>query len=81
MACNEGVLACKALEGLSIALSSLEYLKRSASDKTLAVQSRWKSLLCNPSYLGEDDIERFEDVYGRSTPSIEAGVRTQTIAR
>jgi len=33
------------------------------------------------SYLGEDDIERFEDVYGRSTPGIEAGVRTQTIAR
>ena len=33
------------------------------------------------SYLGEDDIERFEDVYGRSTPGIEAGVKTQTIAR
>ncbi|TDV69844.1 mannose-1-phosphate guanylyltransferase/mannose-6-phosphate isomerase [Pseudomonas sp. LP_7_YM] len=33
------------------------------------------------SYLGEDDIERFEDVYGRSTQGIEAGVKTQTIAR
>nr|WP_314574484.1 alginate biosynthesis protein AlgA [uncultured Pseudomonas sp.] len=36
-------------------------------------------MLCNPSYLGEDDIEHFEDVYGRSTPITEAGVRTQTI--
>ncbi|MFK3796543.1 mannose-1-phosphate guanylyltransferase/mannose-6-phosphate isomerase [Pseudomonas sp. NPDC088444] len=33
------------------------------------------------SYLGEDDIERFEDVYGRSTPGIDVGVKTQTIAR
>ncbi|KOP54892.1 mannose-1-phosphate guanylyltransferase [Pseudomonas coronafaciens pv. porri] len=32
------------------------------------------------SYLGEDDIERFEDIYGRSN-ALEAGVKTQTIAR
>lgn len=32
------------------------------------------------SYLGEDDIERFEDVYGRSTP-IERGVSIKTIAQ
>jgi mannose-1-phosphate guanylyltransferase/mannose-6-phosphate isomerase len=32
------------------------------------------------SYLGEDDIERFEDIYGRSTP-IERGVSVKTIAQ
>jgi mannose-1-phosphate guanylyltransferase/mannose-6-phosphate isomerase len=32
------------------------------------------------SYLGEDDIERFEDVYGRSNV-LEMGIRTKTIAR
>lgn len=32
------------------------------------------------SYLGEDDIERFEDIYGRSTP-IERGVSIKTIAQ
>ncbi|MDB6049763.1 MAG: algA1 [Pseudomonas sp.] len=32
------------------------------------------------SYLGEDDIERFEDIYGRSK-SAEIGVQTKTIAR
>ncbi|MGV8888217.1 MAG: mannose-1-phosphate guanylyltransferase/mannose-6-phosphate isomerase [Pseudomonas sp.] len=32
------------------------------------------------SYLGEDDIERFEDIYGRSTP-IDRGVSVKTIAR
>lgn len=32
------------------------------------------------SYLGEDDIERFEDVYGRSTP-VERGVSIKTIAQ
>ena len=32
------------------------------------------------SYLGEDDIERFEDVYGRSN-NLDAGVKTQTLAR
>ena len=32
------------------------------------------------SYLGEDDIERFEDVYGRSTP-VERGVSVKTIAQ
>ncbi|MCY1349495.1 Alginate biosynthesis protein AlgA [compost metagenome] len=32
------------------------------------------------SYLGEDDIERFEDIYGRSTP-VERGVSVKTIAQ
>jgi mannose-1-phosphate guanylyltransferase/mannose-6-phosphate isomerase len=32
------------------------------------------------SYLGEDDIERFEDIYGRSTP-VERGVAVKTIAQ
>ena len=32
------------------------------------------------SYLGEDDIERFEDIYGRSTP-LERGVSVKTIAQ
>jgi mannose-1-phosphate guanylyltransferase/mannose-6-phosphate isomerase len=32
------------------------------------------------SYLGEDDIERFEDIYGRSNP-IESGVSVKTIAQ
>ncbi|WP_297835974.1 mannose-1-phosphate guanylyltransferase/mannose-6-phosphate isomerase [Pseudomonas sp.] len=32
------------------------------------------------SYLGEDDIERFEDIYGRSK-NAEIGVQTKTIAR
>ncbi|NBA96218.1 mannose-1-phosphate guanylyltransferase/mannose-6-phosphate isomerase [Pseudomonas sp. R5(2019)] len=32
------------------------------------------------SYLGEDDIERFEDIYGRSTPTA-AGVSIKTVAR
>jgi mannose-1-phosphate guanylyltransferase / mannose-6-phosphate isomerase len=53
----------------------------------------WLHHLCNPgkippqiievqpdSYLGEDDIERFEDIYGRSTP-IERGVSVKTIAQ
>ncbi|WP_219060902.1 mannose-1-phosphate guanylyltransferase/mannose-6-phosphate isomerase [Pseudomonas sp. UMAB-08] len=33
------------------------------------------------SYLGEDDIERFEDVYGRSNNVVEMGIKTKTIAR
>ena len=32
------------------------------------------------SYLGEDDIERYDDIYGRSTP-IERGVSVKTIAQ
>ncbi|MND49698.1 Alginate biosynthesis protein AlgA [compost metagenome] len=32
------------------------------------------------SYLGEDDIERFEDIYGRSTP-LERGISIKTIAQ
>jgi len=32
------------------------------------------------SYLGEYDIERFEDIYGRSTP-VERGVAVKTIAK
>ena len=32
------------------------------------------------SYLGEDDIERFEDVYGRSTP-VGRSVSIKTIAQ
>ena len=32
------------------------------------------------SYLAEDDIERFEDIYGRSTP-VERGVSVKTIAQ
>ncbi|AMB84427.1 mannose-1-phosphate guanylyltransferase [Pseudomonas agarici] len=32
------------------------------------------------SYLGEDDIERFEDIYGRSTP-VERGISVKTIAQ
>jgi hypothetical protein len=32
------------------------------------------------SYLGEDDIERFEDIYGRSTP-VERGVSVKPIAQ
>ena len=31
-------------------------------------------------YRSEDDIERFEDVYGRSN-NLDAGVKTQTLAR
>jgi len=31
------------------------------------------------SYLGEDDIERLDDVYGRTKP--EVGVQAKTIAR
>ncbi|RZI86589.1 mannose-1-phosphate guanylyltransferase/mannose-6-phosphate isomerase [Pseudomonas shirazensis] len=33
------------------------------------------------SYLGEDDIERFEDVYGRSATPIERGISVKTIAQ
>jgi len=32
------------------------------------------------SYLGEDDIERFEDIYGWSTP-VERGVAVKIIAQ
>ena len=32
------------------------------------------------SCLGEDHIERFEDIYGRSTP-VERGVSVKTIAQ
>ncbi|PVZ57862.1 alginate biosynthesis protein AlgA [Pseudomonas sp. B1(2018)] len=32
------------------------------------------------SYLGEDDIERIEDIYGRSTP-VERRVAVKTIAQ
>jgi mannose-1-phosphate guanylyltransferase/mannose-6-phosphate isomerase len=32
------------------------------------------------SYLGEDDIQRFEDIYGRTAP-IESGVSVKTIAQ
>ena len=32
------------------------------------------------SYLAEDDIERFEDIHGRSTP-VERGVSVKTIAQ
>ena len=33
------------------------------------------------SYLGEDDIERFEDVYGRTSMPAERGVSVKTIAQ
>jgi mannose-1-phosphate guanylyltransferase/mannose-6-phosphate isomerase len=33
------------------------------------------------SYLGEDDIERFEDVYGRTSTPAERGVSVKTIAQ
>jgi len=44
-------------------------------------RSRWRSLRCSRgSYLGEDDIERIEDIYGRSTP-VERRVAVKTIAQ
>jgi mannose-1-phosphate guanylyltransferase/mannose-6-phosphate isomerase len=33
------------------------------------------------SYLGEDDIERFEDVYGRSNNVVEIGVQNKAVVR
>ncbi len=73
--CDDNVFLLTENQSTYIPIASVHRLRNSGKIplEIIEVQSG--------SYLGEDDIERFEDVYGRSTPGIEAGVKTQTIAR
>ncbi|BAP41434.1 mannose-1-phosphate guanylyltransferase/mannose-6-phosphate isomerase [Pseudomonas sp. 21LCFQ02] len=72
--CDENVFLLTENQSTYIPIASVHRLKNPGKIplEIIEVQSG--------SYLGEDDIERFEDVYGR-TDSIESGVKTQTIAR
>ncbi|MBD8574894.1 mannose-1-phosphate guanylyltransferase/mannose-6-phosphate isomerase [Pseudomonas syringae] len=72
--CDENVFLLTENQSTYIPIASVHRLKNPGKIplEIIEVQSG--------SYLGEDDIERFEDVYGRSGP-VEAGVKTQTLAR
>ncbi|MVV47796.1 mannose-1-phosphate guanylyltransferase/mannose-6-phosphate isomerase [Pseudomonas sp. PB120] len=72
--CDENVFLLTENQSTYIPIASVHRLRNPGkiSLEIIEVQSG--------SYLGEDDIERFEDIYGRSTP-IERGVSVKTIAQ
>ncbi|KAI2690716.1 MULTISPECIES: mannose-1-phosphate guanylyltransferase/mannose-6-phosphate isomerase [unclassified Pseudomonas] len=72
--CDENVFLLTENQSTYIPIASVHRLRNPGkiSLEIIEVQSG--------SYLGEDDIERFEDIYGRSNP-IERGVSVKTIAQ
>lgn len=72
--CDENVFLLTENQSTYIPIASVHRLKNPGKIalEIIEVQSG--------SYLGEDDIERFEDVYGRSNV-LEMGIQTKTIAR